>query len=102
MTNKLYVRNLPYDVDDTSLREIFEEVGTVESARVIIERETGRSKGFGFVEMSSEEEAQKGIEELHEVEVSGRRIFVSEARPQTNNRGGGGGGGGGGYKPRRY
>lgn len=100
MTNKLYVGNLPYNVDDHSLGDIFAGVGTVDSARVITERDTGRSKGFGFVEMSTEEEAQSAVESLNETEVGGRRISVSEARPQTDRGGFGGGGGnrrGGGF-----
>lgn len=87
MTNKLYVGNLPYNIDDSSLREIFEAEGQVESARVITERETGRSKGFGFVEMATDQQAETAIEVLHETEVSGRRLSVSEARPQNDSQG---------------
>lgn len=81
---KLFVGSLPYSTNDEELRELFAEVGTVESATVIMERETGRSKGFGFVEMSSAEEAQKAVKELDGREVSGRRIVVNEARPRED------------------
>ena len=81
---KLFVGSLPYSTNDEELRELFAEVGTVESATVIMERETGRSKGFGFVEMSSAEEAQKAVKELDGREISGRRIVVNEARPRED------------------
>ena len=82
MGTKLYVGGLSYEMEENALREIFSQSGTVESATIIFDRTTGRSKGFGFVEMSSEEEARKAIEALNEKEVLGRRIIVNEARPQ--------------------
>lgn len=82
MSKKLFVGNLSYGVTDELLKEFFEGVGTVESAKVITDRETGRSRGFGFVEMSSEDEAKKAIDELNEKELDGRAISVNEARPQ--------------------
>ncbi len=82
MSKKLFVGNLSYGVTDESLKEFFEGVGTVESAKVITDRETGRSRGFGFVEMSNEDEAKKAIDELNEKELDGRAISVNEARPQ--------------------
>jgi len=82
MSNKLYVGNLSYTIDDNQLSELFAQFGNVLSAKVISDRETGRSKGFGFVEMSSEEEAKKAIETLNETEHEGRKVLVSEARPQ--------------------
>lgn len=97
MGNKIYVGNLPYSVNDESLSNHFSSFGTVQSARVITDRETGRSKGFGFVEMGSDDEAASAIEQLNGQELDGRRITVSEARPQAprENRGGGNRGGGG-------
>lgn len=94
MNKKLYVGGLPYSVTEDKLQEIFSAHGTVESARVITDRFTGRSRGFGFVEMSSEEEAQKAIDSLNESDLDGRSLTVNEARPQENRGGGGGGGGG--------
>ncbi len=93
MGKKLYVGNLPYSTTDDSLRETFSQSGTVESATVIIDRETGRSKGFGFVEMASENEAQAAIQALNGTDLDGRQIKVNEARPRAprDNRGGGGG-----------
>ena len=97
MTKKLYIGSLPYAVADADLEKIFAEVGTVESARVIMDRDSGRSKGFGFVEMATPEEAQKAIQELNGATIEGRAIMVSLARPQTDRpRSGGGGGYGGG------
>lgn len=81
---KLFVGSLPYSTNDEELRELFAEVGTVESATVIMERETGRSKGFGFVEMATAEEAQKAVKELDGREMNGRRIVVNEARPRED------------------
>lgn len=92
MNKKLYVGGLPYSVTEDKLQEIFSAHGTVESARVITDRFTGRSRGFGFVEMSSEEEAQKAIDSLNESDLDGRSLTVNEARPQENSGGGGGGG----------
>lgn len=94
MNKKLYVGGLPYSVTEDKLQEIFSAHGTVESARVITDRFTGRSRGFGFVEMSSEEEAQKAIDSLNESDLDGRSLTVNEARPQEDRGGGGGGGGG--------
>lgn len=95
---KIYVGNLSYTVNDTSLRGLFEPYGSVESARVISDRDTGSSKGFGFVEMS-DADAKKAIAALNGREFEGRNLRVNEARPQENRGGGGGerrGGGGGG------
>ena len=94
MTKKLYVGNLSYSVDDHALSEFFADHGTVESAVVIMDRDTGRSKGFGFVEMSSDEEAQAAIEALDGQDLGGRSIRVNEAKPREDrgSRGGGGGG----------
>jgi RNA recognition motif-containing protein len=86
MGKKLFVGNLSWDVRDEQLKEVFSAVGTVEEAVVIIDRMKNRSKGFGFVTMSSEEEAQKAIEELNGQEVDGRPINVSEAREQSRER----------------
>jgi RNA recognition motif-containing protein len=102
MSNKkLFVGNLSFSATDDVLNETFSQSGTVESARVIIDRQTGRSKGFGFVEMSTPEEAAKAIADFDGAEYDGRAIRVSEAKPQAprENRGGGGFGGGdrGGY-----
>ncbi len=86
MGKRLYVGNLPYAVNDERLLEIFSEVGTVSSAQVILDRNTGRSKGFGFVEMATDEEAQAAIERLNQQEIDGRNIVVNEARPNTGGR----------------
>lgn len=94
MGKKLYVGNLPYTTDDATLESHFAAFGKVESARVITDRDTGRSKGFGFVEMSSDEEANKAIESLNGQSIGGRNLTVSEARPQAPREGGRGGGGG--------
>lgn len=94
MGKKIYVGNLPYSTDDAELENHFSSHGQVESARIITDRETGRSKGFGFVEMSSDEEADQAISKLNGSQLSGRQITVSEARPQQPRSGGGGGGGG--------
>ena len=100
MSNKLYVGGLPYSVTEGRLQEIFAEYGAVESARVISDKFTGQSRGFGFVEMASSAEAQKAIEALNGTQLDGRTLVVNEARPQErwdaggggNRRGGGGGG----------
>ncbi|MCH7802451.1 MAG: RNA-binding protein [Acidobacteria bacterium] len=94
MNKKLYVGGLPYAVTEDKLQEIFSAHGTVDSARVITDRFTGRSRGFGFVEMSTEEEAQTAIDSLNGSDLEGRSLTVNEARPQENRGGGGGGGGG--------
>jgi RNA recognition motif-containing protein len=99
MGKKLYVGNLSYDVDDAALEQLFTPHGTVQSAQVIMDRDTGRSKGFGFVEMGSDQEAQAAIQALNGQMVGGRSLTVNEARPKTEGgggRGGHGGGGGGG------
>lgn len=83
MATKLYVGQLPYSTTDDELKEIFSPHGTVESAKVIMDRETGRSKGFGFVEMSTEDEANAAIKALDQQEVQGRKINVSVARPMA-------------------
>ncbi|MGH7773864.1 MAG: RNA recognition motif domain-containing protein [Candidatus Binatia bacterium] len=93
MSNKLYVGGLPYSVTEGQLQEIFAVHGTVESARVIADKFTGQSRGFGFVEMSSGSEAQKAIEALNGSQLDGRTLVVNEARPQERRDGGGGGGG---------
>ena len=99
MASKLFVGSLAYAVTDASLEEFFKSAGNVVSAKVIIDRDSGRSKGFGFVEMGSEEEAKAAIDQLNGKELEGREISVNEARPQEprENRSFGGGGGGGGY-----
>ena len=122
MGKKLYVGNLAYSVGDSDLSQMFAEFGTVSSAQVIMDRDSGRSKGFGFVEMGTEQEAQAAISGLNSKEVEGRALTVNEARPKTEggggsrggsrggsggyggggNRGGGGGGGYGGGGGRRY
>jgi cold-inducible RNA-binding protein len=98
MGKKLYVGNLPYGVGDSDLQQMFEAHGTVQSAQVIMDRDTGRSKGFGFVEMGSDQEAQAAIAALNGKEKDGRALTVNEARPKTEGGGRGGPGGGrGGY-----
>jgi RNA recognition motif-containing protein len=93
---KLYVGNLSYGVSDSALEQLFSQFGTVQSAQVIQDRATGRSKGFGFVEMDNDAQAQAAIDGLHERELDGRRLTVNEARPREDRGGGGGGGGYGG------
>jgi RNA recognition motif-containing protein len=95
MGNKLYVGNLAYSVRDDSLQQAFGEFGTVTSAKVMMDRETGRSKGFGFVEMGSDAEAQAAINGMNGQALEGRAIVVNEARPREERPGGFGGGGGG-------
>ena len=92
---KLYVGNLSFDTSSSDLEQIFGEFGTVESATVVEDRDTGRSRGFGFVELSSNEEGQNAIEQLNGKEVGGRQLTVNEAKPRENRTGGGGGGRGG-------
>jgi cold-inducible RNA-binding protein len=99
MGRKLYVGNLSYDVDSSGLQQLFEPHGTVQSAQIITDRETGRSKGFGFVEMGSEQEARAAIAALSGKQVGGRTLTVNEAKPREDR---GGGGGRGGYGGRRY
>ena len=95
MGNKLYVGNLAYSMRDDSLQQAFSEFGTVTSAKVMMDRDTGRSKGFGFVEMGSDQEAQAAIRGMHGQSVDGRALVVNEARPREERPGGFGGGGGG-------
>lgn len=94
MSTKLYVGNLSFNLTSDDLQEFFSQAGTVESAKVIEDRDTGRSRGFGFVEMASSEEAMAAIEQFNGQDLDGRSIVVNEARPRE---GGGGGGGRGGY-----
>ena len=96
MGKKLYVGNLAFGVSSSDLQEMFAAHGEVQSAQVIMDRDTGRSKGFGFVEMGSDQEAQAAITGLNGKEVEGRALTVNEARPKTEGGGRGGGGGGGG------
>ncbi len=95
MSTKLYVGNLPYSATDESLATAFSEFGTVNSSRVVMDRDSGRSKGFAFVEMSTSEEATKSISQLNGVQFDGRAINVSEAKPQAPRTGGG-------FNSRRY
>ena len=100
MGNKLYVGNLPYSVQDSDLQQSFGQFGAVTSAKVMMDRETGRSKGFGFVEMGSDAEAQAAINGMNGQSLGGRSVVVNEARPMESRpprSGGYGGGGGGGY-----
>jgi cold-inducible RNA-binding protein len=101
MGNKLYVGNLPYSFRDSDMEQAFSQYGQVTSAKVMMERDTGRSKGFGFVEMSSEAEAQAAIQGMNGQQVGGRGLVVNEARPMEPRSGGFGGGGGGGGGGRR-
>ena len=96
MSTKLYVGNLSFNTSSEQLETIFGEAGTVQSASVVEDRETGRSRGFGFVEMSTKEEAQAAISALDGKDVDGRNLKVNEAKPRENRSGGGGGGYGGG------
>jgi RNA recognition motif-containing protein len=101
MGKKLYVGNLPFSATDQVLLDTFSQCGTVESAKIITDRETGRSKGFGFVEMSSEAEAQDAISKFNGADYDGRALTVNEARPMApRERSGGGGGFGGGNRDR--
>ena len=98
MANKIFVGSLAYTATDDDLQQFFADAGTVVSAKVIMDRDTNRSKGFGFVEMSSDEEAQEAIKQLNNKELDGRAVTVNEARPREERpRGSFGGGGGGGY-----
>lgn len=99
MGNKLYVGNLPYSFRDEDLQQSFGQFGSISSAKVMMERDTGRSKGFGFVEMGSEAEAQAAIKGMNGQQIGGRALVVNEARPMEARppRSGGYGGGGGGY-----
>jgi len=93
---KLYVGNLSFNTSNQDLNDLFGAIGTVESANVIEDRETGRSRGFGFVEMASQADGENAISQLNGKEVDGRELKVNEAKPQVRNGGGGGGYGGGG------
>src|SRR6476469_3665890 len=95
MGNKLYVGNLPYSFRDSDMEQAFAQYGTVTSAKVIMDRDSGRSKGFGFVEMGSPAEAQAAIEGMNGRDMGGRGLVVNEARPMEPRSGGGGGGFGG-------
>jgi RNA recognition motif-containing protein len=99
MGRKLYVGNLPYETNEDDLQALFAKAGAVESVNVMRDRETGRARGFAFVEMVSDGDAQKAINELNEQPFGGRRLTVNEARPQAPRGGGFGGGGGGGRGP---
>ena len=96
MGKKLYVGNLSFDVDSSELQRMFEPYGTVQSAQVVTDRETGRSRGFGFVEMGTDQEAQAAIEALAGRQAGGRTLVVNEAKPREDRGGGGRGGYGGG------
>jgi len=96
MGNKLYVGNLPYDTNEDDLTALFAQAGTVSTVNVMRDRETGRARGFAFVEMATDQEAQAAINQLHEHSFGGRTLTVNEARPQQPRSGGGGGFGGGG------
>ena len=98
MSFKLYVGNLSFSTSSDDLQQLFAQVGTVESATVVEDRETGRSRGFGFVEMASSEEGQKAIEQFNGTDFNGRNLTVNEARPRENRGGGGGGRGYGGNR----
>ena len=95
MASKLYIGGLAYSVTEAELEAFFAEVGKVVSSAVIKDRDSGQSKGFGFIEMENDADAKKAIEDLNGKELNGRSIMVSEARPQEDRRSGGGGGGGG-------
>jgi len=95
MGKRLYVGNLPYDATDADLQQLFGQHGTVESAQVVMDRATGRSKGFGFVDMGNDAEAQSAMEALNGQDYGGRPLTVNEAKPRESGGGGGGGGRGG-------
>jgi len=92
MSRKLYVGNLPYEVGETELQELFGQVGQVDSVRVMRDMATGRARGFAFVEMGTEEDAQKAVSQLNATQLGGRSLTVNEARPKPEYAGGGGGG----------
>ncbi len=97
MATKLYVGNLSYDMTDQQLNDLFAEAGNVSSAQVVTDRYTGQARGFGFVEMASEDEAQQAIAAINGRNVGGRSLVVNESRPREGGGGGGRSGGGGGY-----
>jgi RNA recognition motif-containing protein len=98
----IYLGNLPYNINEDELMELFEEYGTVSSVKVITDKFSGKSKGFGFVEMADDAEAKKAIEELNGTEVKGRNISVNQAREKTEDRGGSRGGDRGGDRGRNF
>jgi RNA recognition motif-containing protein len=100
MSRKLYVGNLPYETGEADLQELFARAGTVDSVKVMRDMATGRARGFAFVEMSTDAEAQKAITELNEYQLGGRGLTVNEARPKAASGGGGFGGGGGSNRRR--
>ena len=108
MSRKLYVGNLPFTTDETQLQELFATVGTVDSVSVVRDRDTGRARGFAFVEMSTDEEAQRAATEFNQYQLGGRSLTVNEARPKPEGGFGGGGGfggnrgGGGGRREPRW
>jgi cold-inducible RNA-binding protein len=93
MSRKLYVGNLPYEVGETELQDLFSQVGPVDSVRVMRDMATGRARGFAFVEMGTEEDAQKAVSQLNATQLGGRSLTINEARPKPEYAGGGGGGG---------
>lgn len=95
MSRKLYVGNLPFSTDETQLQDLFAQAGTVDTVNVVRDRETGRARGFAFIEMGSDAEAQDAITKLNAYELDGRALTVNEAKPKTAGGGGGYGGGGG-------
>ena len=99
MARKLYVGNLPFSAGETELQELFAQAGAVDSVKVMRDMATGRARGFAFVEMATDDDAQKAIDKFHNYEFGGRNLTVNEARPRESRGGGGGGfGGGGGYR----
>ena len=101
MSRKLYVGNLPYETNETDLQALFAEAGAVESVNVVRDRDTGRARGFAFVEMASDEDAQAAVTQLHDRSFGGRRLTVNDAKPQVPRSSGGGYGRGGGGGSRR-
>jgi RNA recognition motif-containing protein len=97
MGRKLYVGNLPFSAGEAELQELFAQAGSVDSVKVMRDMATGRARGFAFVEMTTDNEAQAAIDKFHNYEFGGRNLTVNEARPRTDRPGGGFGGGGGGY-----
>lgn len=101
MSRKLYVGNLPFNTEEAQLQDLFAQAGTVDTVSVVRDRETGRARGFAFVEMGSDEEAQQAIKQLNSYELGGRALTVNEARPKEGGFGGGGGGNNRGGNRRR-
>lgn len=102
---KIFVASLPFKLEENDIRETFEEYGTVSSVKLVLDKETGRKKGFGFVEMPDDEQAQKAIDDLNGLEIYGRAIAVTKAQEKNNNnnrRGGFGGNRGGGYNKSNF